>query len=246
MERLGPIYGKTGTGNKETAGNSNPLPLLEFALLVFPSRTITNRLQAFLHPQAAHVEIVAGDVSPLHDVSETHFDGVHPQFLRDCVKLLLPRGPGGNSTVSPLRAVGRFVGIDPVSVVFHVRQPVRRSQKRTGVIDRGDAEAGIGTSIKIAGVLQGHQGTVLFHPRCQLVEELVARPAVEKDLFPGEGHLHRSSRPHGHEACREFEGAGRSFRPEPSTYIRLRHPHLPHGQTQHHRKGPLDVMRYLR
>ncbi len=144
--------------------------------------------------------------------------------------------------MAALCAAGRLVRVDAVSVVLHVGELVGRAEERPGIVDRGDAEARVASPVKVAGILEGDEPSVLLHARGQLVVELVAAAGMHEDLFPVKSHLYRPSGLHCKQAGGKLKGARRCLRAEPAADVRLYDPYLADGYVEDHRDDPLDIM----
>jgi len=240
-----PVDRITGTGYKKSAGHTDPFSFGKFSFFGRPFGTIPDGFDAFFHAKAAHVQIVAGDIAGNHHVFHPQNDGVDIQLFGDHIELLFPAGAGYHTAVSPHGAAGRLVVVNPVSIVFHVGQFVGAAQQRTGIINRGDAETGVGAAVEIALVFEGQDRSVFFDAGGHGVGELVACPSVLKYLLPIIVHLDGFAGFYGQQTGREFQRIGGGLDAESGAHIRFDHADFADGQFQHHGQGTLNVMGHL-
>src|SRR5690242_2166688 len=120
--------------------------------------------------------------------------------------------------MAALGTTGGLVGVEPHAVELVARNLVGHGQQRAGIVDRGEAIAGVRAAVEEGLQVNGGNRAVLLDASLQNDLDRMASAMTEKRLLAAECELDGPSMPPGEEARREVVGERLALAAEAAAY----------------------------
>src|SRR6185312_15801490 len=120
--------------------------------------------------------------------------------------------------VAALGATGGLVGVEPHAIELVARNLVGHGQQRAGIVDRGEAIAGVGAAVEEGLQVDGGNRAILLDAGFQNHLDGVAPAMAEERLLAAEGELDGAPVSPGEATRREVVGERLALAAEAATH----------------------------
>ena len=134
-----PVNWQTGAGHVGAARQSEPPPLRQFSVTLFPAAALDDGLDTLLQPDGADTQPVRRDRVRLNKISQTQLRRINSQFVGGFIELNFKTETRLWRAMTSLGPTRWFVGKRAGAFEPVIRQLVGRRLQRTGVKRTGDA-----------------------------------------------------------------------------------------------------------
>ncbi len=233
MGQPGAVDGITGAGDEAAAADADPLSGRELALFRRPAGNLLGLVQTSHELTGVDLEIVRRrGVGPAR-VQPADFYRIDAQIFSDHVQLTFESIARLGHSMAALRRARGQVGVHAEAVELEIVEFIDERQHRSGVIRRGDAQAGVGSAVENVPAM--HPGDLAFFGNAggQLDVLGVAPAVMKEDFLAIENDF---DRPAGFHRQRGADVLGRrrlQLAAEAAADEGLDHAHIAHLQSEH-------------